>query len=392
MDFSNTEISYKHLTNKDLKRASFIFSVITKPFLVKTGKIFIRLAKFTRIPYGWAVRGNIFRHFCGGETIKQCLPVIQKLATGKCSSILDYSAEGLSGEKSFEKVKTEILSTLEIASTNTNISFGVFKMTGIADFSLLERISAQGRVLEEDRQLWQVVTSRVHEIFSSAKQKDIPVFVDAEETWIQPAIDMLIEEMMIQFNQEKPIVYTTIQMYTTIGFEKIRQLISFAEKNNIIAGVKLVRGAYMEKERDRAKEKGQASPVFDTKAHTDKSFNDAITYCFEKINAIHFCIASHNEQSNSLAHTIFETNNIELNDPRISFAQLYGMSDHITFNLAQSGFNVSKYLPYGPVQKVMPYLIRRAEENSSVAIQSNRELQNIRRERQRRKLLTRSVG
>jgi proline dehydrogenase len=390
-DFTNTETAFRHFTNKDLKRAIFLFSFITKPFWVKTGKFFLSVARTLHIPYGWAVKKNVFRHFCAGENISQCLTVIQKLAAKNCYSILDYSAEGIAGEENFDDVCKEIISGIDMAEANKNIAFGVFKFTGMADFSLIEKKSSGQPLSEEESKRWEKSLARAKSVISAGAAIKLPVFIDAEETWIQPAIDMMALELMKQYNHDHAVVFTTIQMYRTDGLEKVRQLIESATESGFIAGVKLVRGAYMEKERARAAAMGYPSPIHPSKTDTDKAFNDAVALCISNPDKINVCIATHNERSSSMAAEIMSTYQLNNNDIRIWFAQLYGMSDHITFNLSNSGFNTAKYLPYGPVEKVLPYLIRRAEENSSVADQSNREIRHFQAELKRRKLSGKST-
>ncbi len=383
-DFTNTKLAFAYLSDKEVKKAVFLFSFLTKPFWVKTGKMMLAVTRFFHIPYGWAVRRNIFSHFCTGVTIEQCSPVIQKLARFNCYSILDYSAEGLQGEANFDSVCSEILSTINMAYKNKHIAFGVFKFTGMVDFALLEKISSGSELIDNDRTLWKNALNRAETIFAAAAKFQHPVFVDAEETWIQPAIDSMADEMMLKFNRNGAVVFTTVQMYRVDGLEKVGQLIEHAKNNGYVSGVKLVRGAYMEKERERADKHGYPSPVHPTKPDTDKAFDDAVELCLSNRDHIHVCIATHNEHSCMNAVEKMNTFNIDKNDRRVWFAQLFGMSDHITFNLAHAGYNTAKYLPYGPVQKVMPYLVRRAEENSSVADQSNREILNFRKELQRR--------
>lgn len=384
-NFTNTAIAFKHLTNYELAKATFLFTFITKPFFVKLGKSLIFIAKALRIPYGWALKKNIFSHFCGGTKVTNCTSVINKLGDFGSHSILDYSAEGLQGEDNFDKVCQEILRTIDVAKTNRHISFGVFKFTGMASFELLEKVAAEVPLTEKEQQHWENALRRAESIYEKASHQNLPIFVDAEDSWIQPAIDKMVFEMMPRFNKEHPIVYTTIQMYRTAGIPMLEALIQKAKTENFKAGVKLVRGAYMENERTRAFEMRYPSPIHNTKSDTDHAFNQAVAMCIDNIDTIHVCVATHNEESCTLAIEKMEEKGLAPNDKRVAFAQLYGMSDHITFNLAYSGYYVSKYLPYGPVEKVMPYLIRRAEENSSVADQSNREITNFKTELQRRR-------
>ena len=383
-NFRNTTVAFQHLTNGDMRRAIFLFTFITKPFWVLLGKRLLAVAQFLHIPYGWAVKGNLFQHFCGGTRVDTCDPVIEKLGKFGAYSILDYSAEGLQGESNFDKVCEEIMRTLDVAKNQKWISFGVFKFTGMASFELLEKVAAKTPLTDEEQQRWIAAKERAKTIYSKASELGISIFVDAEDSWIQPAIDEMVYEMMPQFNKEKPIVFTTIQMYRTEGLQMLHELYQFATKNQCKAGVKLVRGAYMENERARAFQMRYTSPIHFTKADTDHAYNEAVSFCLDHLDQIHVCIATHNEESCEKAIEKMEQLGINNGDKRVSFAQLYGMSDHITFNLAHAGYYVSKYLPYGPVEKVMPYLVRRAEENSSVADQSNREIENFRKELTRR--------
>lgn len=385
-NFSNTEIAFKHLSNFELNKATFLFSIITKPFFVKLGKTSISLAETLRIPYGWALRKNIFSHFCAGTKVDKCDPVIQKLGENRCYSILDYSAEGLQGEDNFDQVCQEILKTLDVAKTQPYISYGVFKFTGMTSFELLEKVASGEKLTETEATHWKNALRRAASIYEKAAAQNLSIFVDAEDSWIQPAVDQMVYEMMPKFNTELPIVYTTIQMYRNEGIAMLEELIQKSKEGNFKAGVKLVRGAYMENERERALKLKYASPIHDSKQDTDNAFNQAVAMCIDNLDIIHVCVATHNEKSCELAIEKMKEKGIAPNDKRVAFAQLYGMSDHITFNLAHADYFVSKYLPYGPVEKVMPYLIRRAEENSSVADQSNREITNFRAELKRRKL------
>lgn len=383
-NFRNTSIAFKHLSNRELRRAVILFTFITKPFWVNIGKNALLIAKFLRIPYGWAVKRNIFQHFCGGTRVDKCEPVIEKLGKFGAYSILDYSAEGLQGESNFDHVCEEILKTIEVAKNQKHISFGVFKFTGMTSFELLEKVASKVPLSNNEQQLWIAAKNRAKRIYQKASEIGLSIFVDAEDSWIQPAIDEMVYEMMPIFNWEKPIVYTTIQMYRTEGLKMLHELHQFAIVNQCKAGVKLVRGAYMENERARAFQMRYASPIHFTKKDTDQAYDEAVSFCLENLDQIDVCVATHNEESCEKAIEKMESLGIEAGDKRVAFAQLFGMSDHITFNLAHSGYYVSKYLPYGPVQKVMPYLVRRAEENSSVTDQSNREIENFKRELTRR--------
>lgn len=387
IDFTNTEIAFKAKSNKELHNAKILFWFITKPYMVKFGKIALNIAKIFKIPYSWLVKKTMFEHFCAGEKIEDCKEVIKKLGSSNCYSILDYSAEGMSDENSFDKVKDEIISTLRIAEEEKFVSFGVFKFTGLSKFSILEKISSNQELTLEEELSWQNSLSRCEEIFEKAAKQEISVFVDAEETWIQLAIDKMTRLMMLKFNKEKPIVFDTIQMYRVDSIEKLIELIDFAKSNKIKAGVKLVRGAYIDKENERAATLKLPSLMHKTKSDTDDSFDKAVEICLINLDNISVCVASHNELSNYKAIELMQKLSLLKDDKRVWFAQLYGMSDHISFNLSYSGLSTAKYLPYGEVSKVLPYLIRRAEENSSIIKQANRELLNIKKELTRRKRL-----
>jgi len=387
VNFQNTETAFQHYTNSQLKNAALLFRFITKPTLVRIGKILYTIALKLHIPVKWAIKPTLFRHFCGGETISECEQMIHALAQSNVATILDYSAEGLEDEQSFDHVRDVVKDTLQLAQRNQHIRFGVFKFTGMCYFNLLETISEDKTLNQEQTIFWNNAVQRAKEIFNAAVLSNIPVYVDAEETWIQPAIDTMINDLMLMYNKKTPIVFTTIQMYRADSVDKVKSLIDFAKKHQIIAGVKLVRGAYMEKERDRANQYGYPTPIHSNKQKTDESFNTAVKLCLEQLNYVQVCIATHNEESCLLAVQCMNELSIPSNDNRVWFSQLLGMSDHITFNLSADGYNVSKYVPFGPLNKVMPYLIRRAEENSSVQSQSNREMRNIQTELRRRKHL-----
>jgi len=385
MNFQNTEIAFQHYTNNQLRKAAILFKFITKPTLVRIGKMLYHIASKLHIPVKWALKPTLFSHFCGGETISECEQMIQTLAQANVDTILDYSAEGLEDEQSFYNVRNVVKDTLELAKTNHHIRFGVFKFTGMCYFNLLETISEGKTLNQEQTTLWNNALQRAKDIFDAAVLSNIPVYIDAEETWIQGAIDEMAENMMLEYNKTAPLVFTTIQMYRADSLDKVKSLIDFAKQHQITAGVKLVRGAYMEKERDRANQNVYHCPIHPNKQATDEAFNTAVKMCLENIHCIHVCIATHNEQSCLFAAQQMNELSIVSNDNRVWFSQLLGMSDHITFNLSSSGYNTTKYVPFGPLNKVMPYLIRRAEENSSVQSQSNRELRNIQTELQRRK-------
>jgi proline dehydrogenase len=384
--FDNTEIAFSGKTNGELKRAYWLFKLIGNPVLVVAGRIFTNVALTLRIPIGWALRGNIFKQFCGGETIVQCGRAVESLGKFGIGTILDYSVEGKESEADFENTKAEIILTVQEAARKGSIPFSVFKITGIARFSLLEKVNAKETLSDTEKLEWERVQARVDAICAQAAQLAVPIFIDAEDSWIQDAIDALADSMMAKYNTSGAIVYNTIQLYRHDRLAFLKTSHQKALQHNYFLGVKLVRGAYMEKERSRAAELGYTDPIQPNKEASDRDFDLAVNYCLDNIDRIAVCAGTHNEKSSLQLATAMESRNIARNDKRVFFAQLFGMSDHISYNLANAGYNVAKYLPYGPIREVIPYLIRRAQENTSVKGQTGRELTLILREMQRRKV------
>jgi proline dehydrogenase len=403
ISFDNTENAFAYKTDKQLSKANFLFSAMSHPVIVKWGTRLTPWAINSGLPVGWLIRSTIFPQFVGGETLQETAPVAKKLGEYGVQVILDYGVEGGDdAEHNYDHACEEFIRVINFAATQPNIPFMSIKVTGIARYSLLEKLDlsvdiASGtlmkryaRALEslttEENAEWQRVHERMRRICEVATVKKIGVLIDAEETWIQDPVDVLTMLMMDQFNKENAVVYNTLQLYRHDRLSFLDDSIEAAEKRNFVLGVKLVRGAYMEKERERAKEKNYPSPIQADKASTDRDFNSALTHCIEHIQKVAVIVASHNDQSNLIATGLLQEKKLPLNHPHIHFSQLYGMSDNITFNLAKAGCSVSKYLPFGPIKDVVPYLMRRAQENSSVSGQTSRELMLIRKERARRKM------
>jgi proline dehydrogenase len=385
ISFDNTEVAFKHKTNAQLKKAYWLFKMVGSPWLVKLGKSFTVLAFKLHLPIKGVVKKTIFEQFCGGETIEECNHTIALLQKHNIGTILDYSVEGKEDESDFENTCNEIIATITKAKNNPAIPFSVFKVTGIAKFSILEKANEGiDKLSVGEQQKMNEITERVERICKAAFDAKVPVFIDAEESWIQNTIDFLAEKMMEKFNKEQAIVFNTIQLYRWDRIDFLKQSHQKAKEGDYFLGLKLVRGAYMEKERTRALEMGYPSPIQKTKEDSDKDYDLALHYCVEHINSISFCAGTHNEKSSQLLVSLVEQKNLNKNSKNIYFAQLLGMSDHISFNLSNAGYNVAKYVPYGPVKEVLPYLIRRAEENTSVAGQTGRELSLIIKERKRR--------
>lgn len=386
LSFDNTEAAFRHLSDSELRKAHFLFRIIGKNYFVKAGKLAVTIALKTGIPFEWALKKNIFSHFCGGETIEECAGSTEMLSRRKVGAILDFSVEGKEEESAFDSTAREIARTIDKATGNPDIPFCVFKMSGVSRTELLEKVNQKSDLSRAENEEWQRVQQRVNALCEHASHSGTPLFIDAEESWIQDAIDGLVEEMMERYNRDKSIVYTTLQMYRHDRLQYLERLFQRAESKGYYVGLKLVRGAYMEKERERALEKGYPSPIQPDKPATDRDFNMALEFCASHADRISVCAGTHNEESSLLLTRLMAQHGIAPNNERFWFAQLFGMSDHISFNLADSGYNVAKYLPYGPVREVIPYLIRRAEENTSVKGQSGRELRLIRSELKRRKV------
>ncbi|MBA4054417.1 MAG: proline dehydrogenase, partial [Marivirga sp.] len=365
--------------------ANFIFSLVNHPWMSALATGSLKLALALRLPVESIVKKTAFDHFCGGESIEKTEEVSNLLGKYGVNVILDYSVEGEKSEAGFLDVTEETIRTIEKANTASNIPFSVFKVSGIASAELLEKVQQKIPLGETDQQAFERVRSRVDRICRKAHMFRIPVLIDAEETWIQDTIDSLAYEMMAKYNKEKAIVFNTYQLYRTDSLKNLRESYHVAAMHNYFLGAKIVRGAYMEKERERADAMGYPSPIYPDKDATDKAFNQALAFCIDNKQRISVMCGSHNEYSNYYLTVLMEKHSMKNSEDRVWFAQLYGMSDNITFSLAKAGYRTAKYLPYGPVRSVMPYLLRRAAENTSVAGQSSRELMLIRKEIRRRK-------
>ncbi|PLW91796.1 MAG: proline dehydrogenase [Marinilabiliales bacterium] len=386
LSFENTKTAFQILDDKELKKAKRLFKMVASRFLLKMGKIFLPLALATRLPVSWAVKG-IYNYFVAGETIKSADRLAQKLSIYNVKSIPDYSVEGKGSEESFLNVKNELLYAIELIAASKDMPFAVFKPSGMAPFSVLEKVSAGIELNTEEETSYEGIREKWDVVFAAGAAKNVPVLVDAEESWIQKALDDLLMEFSLKYNTETPIVWNTFQMYRHDRLELLRKQIEFAREKGIKLGYKFVRGAYWEKENKYAAGKGIISAVYQKKEETDAAYDEAMKICFENRDIVHFMNASHNEESNYYLAEMMLSHKIDTADPGIWFAQLLGMSNHITFNLAEQCFNVAKYVPYAPLRKVMPYLLRRAEENSSMRGQTGRELALIEKEMDRRKTI-----
>lgn len=386
ISFSDTETAFRSKSNAELYQDYLLFKLIGSPTLVSFGSQMIQVLNKTPLPFEVLLKAGLFHHFCGGETAKECADLVRKLSKYQIGTILDYSVEAAQTESVFDATEKEILSTLTLASQTAHIPFSVFKITGLARYDLLKKIHLGKALLEIEKKEWERVLQRVRNIIRKASSLKLRVLIDAEESWIQNPIDDLVENLMAEFNQEEPIVFHTLQMYRCDRFIYLERLLQTAKQGSFHLGIKLVRGAYMEKERKRAHKKEYPSPIYPDKDSTDRAFNLAIEKCLENISRVGLFLGTHNE--NSCQHCVDKMleKGITPSDPRIIFSQLLGMSDNLTFNLAQKGFNTAKYVPYGPVRELVPYLIRRAQENSAISGQTLRELELIKKELKRRKV------
>lgn len=385
VSFDNTEIAFADRTDGELNRAYLLFRLVGSPGLVKLGKVLLRIALALRLPVKGIIQATVFKHFCGGEHITDCESTVERLHASNIYSMLDYSVEGKETAADFEHATTETIATIRMAHRDLRVPFSVFKPTGLIPHGILAELNAGKQLSSEEELIWKLAKERVHTICLTGKQNRVPIFIDAEETWFQNTIDTLVEEMMEEFNREEPTVYHTLQLYRKDRLQYLKELHGRARGKGYKLGVKLVRGAYMEKERERAKEQGYPSPIHQTKAAVDRDYDEALAYCVEHCEDIHLFAGTHNEKSSLKLVELMGQKGLKPNDGRIFFSQLIGMSDNISFNLAMHGYNVVKYVPYGPILEVMPYLIRRAEENTSIAGQTGRELSLIIKEKKRRR-------
>lgn len=385
LDFRDTKVAFADRSDAELREKYRIFKLMNSPFLNAIGTGAAKFALSLGLPVDGLIKKTVFEQFCGGETIEECQKAIERLGASNIGTILDYSVEGKTTEAEFDATKEEIMRTIQRAKGDPNIPFAVFKVSGVAPLGTLEKISNGLSLDAKGQAKCENLRDRVRAICDLAAELEQPVFIDAEESWIQDAIDRLATEMMQRHNQHRAIVFNTIQLYRKDRLQYLRESRRLAEKEGYVLGVKLVRGAYMEKERERAEEMGYESPIQPDKEATDTDYNDAILYCLDHLDTVAFVAGTHNEESNRRLARLLHDRNIAPNHPHVFFSQLYGMSDNLSYVLAKNGFNVSKYLPYGPVRDAVPYLIRRAQENTSVAGQMSRELDLIERELQRRK-------
>ena len=384
--FDNTEVAFALKSDSELERAYFLFRLIKSEPLVKIGTAATKFALKSALPVEGLIRSTVFDHFCGGVNESDCMPLIDRMHEKHVHSVLDYSVEGKEEEEQFELALEKTLTIIEFVEEKDAIPFAVFKPTGFGRFELYRKITEGEPLSEKEEDEWSRVVQRYEKVAKACYEKNIGLLVDAEETWMQKAADDLVEQLMEKYNKKEVVVFGTLQLYRHDRFDYLKALHKRAKERGYKIGMKLVRGAYMEKERERARDKGYPSPICKDKVSTDENFNQVMSYMFDNLEDMAIFCGTHNEQSSYLLMDLIAESGISRDDSRIWFGQLFGMSDNISFNLAHKGYNVAKYLPFGPVKDVMPYLIRRAEENTSVAGQTNRELDLIIKEKKRRKI------
>ncbi|QZK90349.1 proline dehydrogenase family protein [Flavobacterium sp. CHNK8] len=383
--FDNTQVAFALKSDTELDRAYFLFKMISNQPLVRIGTAVTNFAIKAHLPVEGLIRATVFDHFCGGVNEMDCLNVVDKMFTKGVTSVLDYSVEGKEEEDQFDAALKMTLKTIDFAKKRDAIPFAVFKPTGFGRFELYEKLGNNEKLNEEEQIEWNRVVARFDLVCKEAHEKNVSLLIDGEESWMQDAADDLVTQMMRKYNKEKAIVFNTLQMYRWDRLDYLKKLHEQAKNEGFHIGMKIVRGAYMEKENVRAQEKGYPTPICASKEATDVNYDAAISYMTENLDMMSIFAGTHNESSTYTLMNLMHEKGIKSNDNRIWFGQLYGMSDNISYNLANSNYNVSKYLPFGPVRDVMPYLIRRAEENTSVAGQTSRELMMIKAERNRRK-------
>ena len=384
--FNNTEVAFALKSDTELERAYFLFKLIDSQPLVKIGTAVTNFALKAHLPVEGLIRSTVFDHFCGGVNETDCLRVVDKMYTKGVSSVLDYSVEGKEEEAQFDAALNMTLKTIEFAREREAIPFAVFKPTGFGRLALYEKVGEKAYLTENEQKEWNRVIERFDIACKTAFEKDVLLLIDAEESWMQDAADAIVTDMMRKYNKQKAIVFNTLQMYRWDRLDYLKNLHEQAIAEGFYIGMKLVRGAYMEKENERAAERGQKSPICESKEATDINYDAAVSYMVDHLDIMAVFAGTHNEESSYKLMQLMQEKGIAKYDKRIFFGQLLGMSDNISFNLAAEGYNVAKYLPFGPVRDVMPYLIRRAEENTSVAGQTSRELTLIKREKERRRL------
>ncbi|WP_224997555.1 proline dehydrogenase family protein [Cesiribacter sp. SM1] len=388
-DFQDLAGAFAHKTDRELRQAYLLYRLIQNPLLMKTLTTAGQLAVHLHLPVKNLIKHTVYKQFCGGESLTEVMEVVDKLDDEHVYTVLDYAAEAEETEEGFEQALNHILNNIAIARHSHGIGAISIKMSALGHRSIMEKLVIDRNALSQEEEIsYDLTCRRLDTICEYAADANVSIYIDAEESWIQEPIDALTEQMMERYNRRQCIVFNTLQMYRADRLNYLEELLERAREKGFISGIKLVRGAYWEKERDRAHAMRYASPVYPTKEKTDESFNKAVVMCLERLPHLHLCLATHNQESIQLVVREVSRRKLEKLRTHLHFSQLYGMSDNLTFALAKAGFNTSKYLPYGEVDKALPYLIRRAEENTAIAGQMSRELQLLQEELKRRKLVS----
>ena len=386
ISFEDTSVAFASKSDEYLQKAQLIFRMMSNNSLVDIGTGLANCALKVRLPFvKYVIKNTIYSLFVGGETLHECEATIDNLGAANVKTILDYSVEGEKTEEGFEATKEEMFRIIEVTKTARHIPFVVIKLTGLGSFDVMQKVQAGEELTDEEQEAYKALKNRVFEICSRVNDIDSKILIDGEESWIQDTIDAIVYDMMARFNKDKVVVYNTYQMYRHEMYTNLVEAHRKAMEHGYQLGAKLVRGAYMEKERERAEEHNYQDPIQPDKAATDRDYNEAVKFCLNNVTTISTVVGTHNERSSALTAELMEEKGLAKSDKRVYFSQLYGMSDNISFTLASLGYNVSKYVPYGPVRKVMPYLTRRAEENTSIAGQTSREYNLIKSEIERRR-------
>jgi proline dehydrogenase len=385
VNFQDSKIAFERKSDKQLRKMAWLFGMMSRPWLVNMGSSLTLLGLKMGLPIKGIIKNTIFEQFCGGTSLAESLKTVKELSALGVETVLDYGAEAKESEADFDLTMSEFLKVIEFAAENNSVEIVPIKVTGMARFDILEKLTAGKTLSSDEQKSWDNTLARFDKLCRIAKEKNTALFVDAEESWIQDAIDEVTDLMMERYNTDKVVVYNTFQMYRHDRLAFLEKSYNRAIEKGYLLGAKLVRGAYMEKERERAEKMGYPSPIQPDKAATDRDYDFAVAFCVQHHEKIASCLASHNQHSTELQIDLMEKMGLEQNNPHMSFCQLYGMSDNLTFNLSKAGYRVGKYVPFGPIGDVVPYLIRRARENSSVNGEVGRELKMIREELKRRK-------
>lgn len=385
ISFQDTEIAFRYKSTPELYQAYLLFKGVGSGRMVSWGSLVLNQLLKTSLPFEPLLRITLFKQFAGGETAKDCAELVRRLSLFNVGTILDYSIEGAQKESVFDETEKELLSNLTLASQSQHIPFSVFKITGLVRFSLLEKLHQQLSLNSSEQQEWERARARVKRIIQKASALNVRILIDAEETWIQSPLDALVEELMAEFNRERSLVYHTLQMYRKDRLDYLSHLLSQSKEKRFHLGIKLVRGAYMEKERKRSEANNVVSPILADKQATDRAYDQALRMLMDQVERSAIFAGTHNENSTQLLVDLMNEKGMAPQDERCYFSQLLGMSDNLTFNLSSRGYRVAKYVPYGPVRELTPYLIRRAQENSAISGQTLRELELITRELKRRR-------